>query len=435
MSIVAIVGRPNVGKSTLFNRLVGMRQAIVDQTAGVTRDRHYGTSEWNGRTFSVIDTGGYAVNTDDVFEEEIRKQVHLAIDEADLILFMVDVGTGITDFDQTIADMLRRQKRPVIVVVNKVDTSDKMFDSHQFHALGLGGDLFSISSAQGYGTGDMMDKILELLPSEVEAQETEHIPHIAIVGRPNVGKSSLANALLGTDRNIVTPVAGTTRDAIATRYNKFGHDFMLVDTAGLRKKGKVHEDLEFYSVMRAVRAIEHADVCVLMVDASTGIESQDMSILNLIIRNKKGCVLVVNKWDTVVKDTHTMKVYTQQITQRIAPFTDIPIIFTSVTQKQRILDVLQAAAKVYQNRNRKISTSKLNEVMLPEIENFPPPAIKGKYIRIKYVTQLPTPAPSFAFFCNLPQYVREDYKRFLENKLRTHFDFTGSPIQVFIRQK
>ena len=435
MSIVAIVGRPNVGKSTLFNRLVGMRQAIVDQTAGVTRDRHYGTSEWNGRTFSVIDTGGYAVNTDDVFEEEIRKQVHLAIDEADLILFMVDVGTGITDFDQTIADMLRRQKRPVIVVVNKVDTSDKMFDSHQFHALGLGGDLFSISSAQGYGTGDMMDKILELLPSEVEAQETEHIPHIAIVGRPNVGKSSLANALLGTDRNIVTPVAGTTRDAIATRYNKFGHDFMLVDTAGLRKKGKVHEDLEFYSVMRAVRAIEHADVCVLMVDASTGIESQDMSILNLIIRNKKGCVLVVNKWDTVVKDTHTMKAYTQQITQRIAPFTDIPIIFTSVTQKQRILDVLQAAAKVYENRNRKISTSKLNEVMLPEIENFPPPAIKGKYIRIKYVTQLPTPAPSFAFFCNLPQYVREDYKRFLENKLRTHFDFTGSPIQVFIRQK
>ena len=435
MSIVAIVGRPNVGKSTLFNRLIGMRQAIVDQTAGVTRDRHYGASEWNGRTFSVIDTGGYAVNTDDVFEEEIRKQVHLAIDEADLILFMVDVGTGITDFDQTIADMLRRQKKPVIVVVNKVDTSEKMFDSHQFHALGLGGDLFSISSAQGYGTGDMMDKILELLPPTDEAQETHPIPHIAIVGRPNVGKSSLANALLGADRNIVTPVAGTTRDAIATRYNKFGHDFMIVDTAGLRKKGKVHEDLEFYSVMRAIRAIEHADVCVLMVDASAGIESQDMSILNLIVRNKKGCVLVVNKWDTVVKDTHTMKAYTQQITKRIAPFTDIPIIFTSVTQKQRILDVLQAAAKVYENRSRKISTSKLNEAMLPEIENFPPPAIKGKYIRIKYITQLPTPAPSFAFFCNLPQYVRDDYKRFLENKLRTHFDFTGCPVQVFIRQK
>jgi len=435
MSIVAIVGRPNVGKSTLFNRLVGMRQAIVDETAGVTRDRHYGTSEWNGRTFSVIDTGGYAVNTDDVFEEEIRKQVHLAIDEADVILFMVEVGTGITDFDQTIANILRRQKKGVIVVVNKVDTSDKIFDSHQFHALGLNSDLFSISSAQGHGTGDLMDKIVELLPPAKEEQGAEHIPHIAIVGRPNVGKSSLTNALLGTERNIVTPVAGTTRDAIATRYQKFGHDFMLVDTAGLRKKGKVQEDLEFYSVMRAIRAIEHADVCVLMIDAATGIESQDMSILNLIIRNKKGCVLVVNKWDTIEKDSHTMKRYTQQITNRIAPFTNLPIIFTSVTQKQRILDVLNAAAKVYENRSRKISTSKLNEVMLPEIENFPPPSLKGKYIRIKYITQLPTPAPSFAFFCNLPQYVRDEYKRFLENKLRAHFDFTGCPIQIFMRQK
>ena len=435
MSIVAIVGRPNVGKSTLFNRLVGMRQAITDETAGVTRDRHYGASEWNGRTFSVIDTGGYAVNTDDIFEEEIRKQVHLAIEEADVILFMVDVGTGITDFDQTIADILRRQKKPVIITVNKVDTSDRMFDSHQFHALGLGSDLFSISSTQGHGTGDLMDKIIELLPPFQEIQEAEHIPHIAIVGRPNVGKSSLTNALLGQERNIVTPVAGTTRDSIATRYNKFGHDFMLIDTAGLRKKGKVHEDLEFYSVMRSVRAIEYADVCVLMIDACVGVESQDMSIFNLIVRNKKGCVLVVNKWDTVVKDTHTMKAYTQLITNRIAPFTDVPVIFTSVTQKQRILEVLNAAANVYENRSRKISTSKLNEVMLPEIENFPPPAIKGKYVRIKYITQLPTPAPSFAFFCNLPQYVRDDYKRFLENKLRAHFTFTGCPIQIFLRQK
>ena len=435
MSIVAIVGRPNVGKSTLFNRLVGMRQAIVDETSGVTRDRHYGASDWNGRTFSVIDTGGYAINTDDIFEEEIRKQVHLAIDEADVILFMVDVGTGITDFDQIIADILRRQKKPVIVTVNKVDTSDRMFDSHQFHALGLGSDLFCISSAQGHGTGDLMDKILDLLPPARAEQEEAHIPHIAIVGRPNVGKSSLTNALLGEERNIVTPVAGTTRDSIATRYNKFGHDFMLVDTAGLRKKGKVQEDLEFYSVMRAIRAIEHADVCVLMVDALVGVESQDMNIYQLIIRNKKGCVLVVNKWDAIAKDTHTMKAFTQVITNRIAPFTDVPIIFTSVTQKQRILDVLHAAAKVYKNRSRKISTSKLNEVMLPEIENNPPPAIKGKYVKIKYITQLPTPSPSFAFFCNLPQYVREDYKRFLENKLRAHFDFTGCPIQIFMRQK
>ena len=435
MSIVAIVGRPNVGKSTLFNRLVGMRQAIVDEASGVTRDRHYGTSEWNGRTFSVIDTGGYAHHTDDVFEEEIRKQVHLAIDEADVILFMVDVGSGITDFDETIAHLLRRQEKPVITVVNKVDTSERMFDSHQFHALGLGGDLFSISSAQGHGTGDLMDKIVALLPPAEEAPEEQNIPHIAIVGRPNVGKSSLTNALLGKERNIVTPVAGTTRDSIATRYNKFGHDFMLIDTAGLRKKSKVHEDLEFYSVMRAIRAIEHADVCVLMIDAAVGIESQDMSILNLILRNKKGCVIVVNKWDTVPKESNTLKEYTKLITNRIAPFTDVPVIFTSVTQKQRILEVLNAAARVHANRSRKISTSTLNEVMLPEIENFPPPSIKGKYIRIKYLTQLPTPVPSFAFFCNLPQYVRDDYKRFLENKLRAHFDFTGCPMQVFIRQK
>ena len=436
MSIIAIVGRPNVGKSTLFNRLVGMRQAIVDEIAGVTRDRHYGSSDWNGRSFSVIDTGGYALNTDDVFEEEIRKQVHLAIDESDIILFMVDVGTGITDFDESVADILRRQKKPVLVVVNKVDTSDKMYDSHQFHALGLG-ELFCISSAQGSGTGDLLDKVVALLPPEEQPSEEERtLPHIAIVGRPNVGKSSLTNALLGTERNIVTPVAGTTRDSIATYYNKFGHEFMLVDTAGLRKKGKVHEDLEFYSVMRSIRAIENSDVCVLMIDAAVGVEAQDLSIFNLIIRNKKGCVLVINKWDTVPdKDSNTMKKFTQHIMQRIAPFNDIPIIFTSVTQKQRILDVLDAVAKVHENRSRKVTTSKLNDAMLPEIENFPPPAIKGKYIRIKYITQVPSPSPSFIFFCNLPQYVRTDYKRFLENKLRSHFDFTGAPIQVFIRQK
>jgi ribosome-associated GTPase EngA len=436
MSILAIVGRPNVGKSTLFNRLVGMRQAIVDEVAGVTRDRHYGNSDWNGRNFSVIDTGGYALNTDDVFEEEIRKQVHLAIDEADIILFMVDVGTGITDFDESVADILRRQKKPVLVVVNKVDTSDKMYDSHQFHALGLG-ELFCISSAQGSGTGDLLDKVVALLPAEEQpSEEGKTLPHIAVVGRPNVGKSSLTNALLGSERNIVTPVAGTTRDAISTYYNKFGHEFMLVDTAGLRKKGKVHEDLEFYSVMRSIRAIENSDVCVLMIDAVVGVEAQDLSIFNLIVRNKKGCVLVVNKWDTVPnKNSNTMKEFTQHIMQRIAPFNDIPIIFTSVTQKQRILDVLDAAAKVHENRSRKIATSKLNDAMLPEIENFPPPAIKGKYIKIKYITQVPSPSPSFVFFCNLPQYVRTDYKRFLENKLRSHFEFTGAPIQVFIRQK
>ncbi len=435
MSIVAIVGRPNVGKSTLFNRLVGMRQAIVDEIAGVTRDRHYGQCEWNGKSFSVIDTGGFSINSEDVFEEEIRKQVMLAIDEADVILFLCEVGTGITDYDMEVAGILRRTKKPVLMVANKVDTGDRMFDIHVFNSLGLG-EPWAISSASGSGTGDLLDKVLELLPAEEETVEEEVIPRITIVGKPNVGKSSLTNALLGEERNIVTPVAGTTRDSISTKYNKFGHEFILVDTAGLRKKNRVKEDLEFYSVMRSVRAIENSDVCILMMDAQTGVEAQDMAIFNLIIKNKKGCVIVINKWDAVEgKDSNTMKKMTEVIMQRIAPFNDLPIIFTSVINKQRILDVLDAAQVVYNNRSKRVSTSKLNEIMLEEISNYPPPAIKGKFVKIKYITQLPSPTPSFAFFCNLPQYIRDDYKRFLENKLRKHFDFNGVPIQIYLRQK
>lgn len=434
MSIVAIVGRPNVGKSTLFNRLVGKRQAIVDQTAGVTRDRHYGKTDWNGREFSLIDTGGYADNTDDIFEEQIRKQVMLAIEESDAVIFVVDVQTGITDYDQSIARILRRSEKPVLVAVNKVDHGGKIFDSFEFHALGLG-DPVSIAAVSGSGTGDLLDKVLEMLPQEGSAEEEHEIPHIAIVGRPNVGKSSLTNAFLGEERNIVTPLAGTTRDAITTRYNKYGHDFMLIDTAGLRKKTKTKEDLEFYSSMRAVRAIEYSDVCILMLDATLGVESQDMNIFQLIIRNKKGCVIVVNKWDLVEKVTNTLKEHEKNIRERLAPFNDVPVIFTSVVKKQRIMNVLDAAAKVFENRSRRIPTSRLNEVILPEIENYPPPAYKGKFVKIKYVTQLPTVCPSFAFFCNLPQYVRENYKRFLENKLRSHFDFSGTPLQIYMRQK
>ncbi len=435
MSIVAIVGRPNVGKSTLFNRLVGMRKAIVDETAGVTRDRHYGRCEWNGREFSVIDTGGFAINSDDVFETEIRKQVLLAIEEADVILFLCDVATGITDYDEAVADILRRTNKSVLLVANKVDTGDKLFDTHIFNALGLG-EPWAIASASGSGTGDLLDKVLELLPEKEIVQDERNIPYITIVGKPNVGKSSLTNALLGEERNIVTPVAGTTRDSVSTYYNKFGHEFMLVDTAGLRKKTKVKEDLEFYSVMRSVRSIESSDVCILMLDAQSGVEAQDMSIFNLIIRNKKGCVLVVNKWDTIEnKGPNTMKEMTKEIMQKIAPFNDIPIIFTSVINKQRILDVLNAAAKVYENRSRKIQTSRLNEVMLAEIQNYPPPSVKGKYVKIKYITQLPSPSPAFAFFCNLPQYIRDDYKRYLENRIRKNFDFNGVPIQIFLRQK
>ena len=435
MSLVAIVGRPNVGKSTLFNRLVGMRQAIVDETAGVTRDRHYGKCEWCGTEFSVVDTGGYTSGSDDIFEEEIRKQVVTAIEESDLVLFMTEAATGITDYDAEIADLLRRSRKPVVLAVNKVDSGEKMYDSYQFYSLGLG-EVWSISAANGGGTGDLLDEIVRRLPPDAAAED-EHpgVPRIAIVGRPNVGKSSLTNALLGTDRNIVTPHAGTTRDSISSYYNKFGHEFVLVDTAGMRKKGKVHEDLEFYSVMRAIRAIEHSDVCILMIDAQTGLEAQDMNILNLIEKNRKGCILVVNKWDTLEKSSNTLKEYTESLKARLAPFNDIPIIFTSVIKKQRIMDVLDAAAMVYGNYSKKIPTSVLNEVMLPEIENYPPPAWKGKYVKIKYITQLPSKSPAFAFFCNLPQYVKDPYKRFLENRLREKFGFTGCPVRIFMRQK
>ena len=437
MSLVAIVGRPNVGKSTLFNRLVGMRQAIVDDTAGVTRDRHYGKCDWCGTEFSVVDTGGYTTNSDDVFETAIRRQVEIAIEESDVVLFMVEAATGITDYDAEIADILRRSKKPVVLCVNKVDTGEKVFDTYQFYALGLG-EIYSISAANGSGTGDLLDEIVRVLPPEdPDAPEYDRpdLPHIAIVGKPNVGKSSLTNALLGEERNIVTPVAGTTRDSISTYYNKFGHEFMLVDTAGMRRKTKVREDLEFYSVMRSIRAIEHADVCVLMIDATSGMEAQDMSIFNLIQRNRKACVLVVNKWDLFIKDQNTMREYADALRARIAPFTDVPIIFTSVTKKQRILDVLDAIAKVYDNYSQKIPTARLNEALLPIIEETPPPAWKGKYVKIKYITQLPTRFPSFAFFCNLPQYVKDPYKRFLENQLRQCFDFNGCPLQIFIRQK
>ena len=435
MALVAIVGRPNVGKSTLFNRLVGMRQAIVDETAGVTRDRHYGKCDWCGTEFSVVDTGGYTSNSDDVFEEAIRRQVAIAIEEADVILFMCEAQTGITDYDAEIADLLRRSRKPVVLCVNKVDSGEKMYDAFDFYGLGLG-EVWTISAANGSGTGDLLDEIVRVLPKDA-APEDDHadIPHIAIVGRPNVGKSSLTNALLGEERNIVTPVAGTTRDSISTYYNKFGHEFMIVDTAGMRRRGKVTEDLEFYSVLRAMRTIEHSDVCILMIDATLGMEAQDMNIFNIIQKNRKGCVLVVNKWDLFEKESNTMRDYIEALKARLAPFDDIPIVFTSVLNKQRILDVLNAAAHVAENMSRRIPTSELNDAMLPEIENYPPPAWKGKYIKIKYVTQLPTRTPQFAFFCNLPQWVKDPYKRFLENKLREHFDFTGCPIQVYARAK
>ena len=434
MSLVAIVGRPNVGKSTLFNRLVGQRQAIVDSTAGTTRDRHYGKTDWNGREFSVIDTGGYTVNSEDIFEDEIRRQVLLAIDEADVILFLVEVSTGVTDLDQMMADILRRTDKRVILVCNKVDNNDLVYSSHEFYSLGLG-EPYCISSMSGSGTGDLMDEILAALPEDSRPLYEEELPRITIVGRPNVGKSSLTNALLGHERNIVTDIAGTTRDSIHTRYNKYGMDFYLVDTAGMRKKGKVTEDLEFYSVMRSIRAIENSDVCILMLDAQQGIESQDLNIHNLIVRNRKGCVIVVNKWDLVEKDSNTMKEWREFLMSKLAPFNDIPIIFTSVINKQRIMDVLQTAVRVYESRRRRIPTSELNEFILPIIENTPPPATKGKYIKIKYVTQLPTPTPQFAFFVNLPQYIREHYRRFLENKMREQWDFSGVPIQIYFRAK
>ena len=434
MSLVAIVGRPNVGKSTLFNRLVGQRQAIVDATAGTTRDRHYGKTDWNGKEFSVIDTGGYAVNSDDLFEEDIRRQVMLAIDEADLILFMVEVGTGITDLDMMMANVLRRSGKPVIVVCNKVDNYDLIYLSHEFHSLGLGAP-YCISSMSGSGTGDLMDAILAALPEDTQAEQQDDLPRITIVGRPNVGKSSMTNALLGEERNIVTDIAGTTRDSIHTRYNKYGMDFYLVDTAGMRKKGREMEDLEFYSVMRSIRAIENSDVCILMLDAQQGLESQDLNIHNLIVRNRKGCVIVVNKWDLVEKESNTMKEWRAFLAKKLAPFNDIPIVFASALNKQRILEVLQQAIRVYNSRRRRIPTSELNDYILPIIEAYPPASTKGKYIRIKYAMQLPTPTPQFAFFVNLPQYIKEPYRRFLENKIREQWDFSGVPMQLYFRAK
>lgn len=479
--IVAIVGRPNVGKSTLFNRLVGQRKAIVDAAEGTTRDRHYGTSDWNGVNFTLVDTGGFTVNSDDIFEREIVRQVRIAIDEADAIIFMVDVETGTTDLDLTMAQLLRKQSKPVSLVANKVDNNKRHTDAYEFYGLGLG-DPFTVSSITGSGTGDLLDKVIEdmggseklcaeqeqefvskkeiekIIVTEIDEEGQEHqveqevevyneddseeevkaprIPRIAIVGRPNVGKSSITNALMGSERNIVTAIAGTTRDSIDSYYNKFGMEFCLVDTAGVRKKTKVHEDLEFYSVLRSIRSIEQCDVAILMVDASVGVDSQDMNIFHLIVKNKKGCVVVVNKWDLYPnKETNSARDYAKSIKDKLAPFNDVPIVFTSVHEKQRIFDVAKKAMDVYTNRKRRISTSVLNDFILPIIEKTPPPAIKGKYIKIKYATMLPTITPSFAFFVNLPQYLRDPYRRFLENRIREKWDYNGCPIQIYFRQK
>ncbi len=432
-NMIAIVGRPNVGKSTLFNRLVGMRQAIVDEFSGVTRDRHYGKSEWNGKPFSVIDTGGYIKGSDDIFEDEIRKQVILAIEESDVILFVVDVIEGLHGLDEEVAKVLRKSDKPVYLVANKADNHAQSLEATEFYALGLG-DIHSISAINGSGTGELLDQVVTHLEHEEEEEESD-LPRIAVVGRPNAGKSSLINALLGNERNIVTDIAGTTRDSIDTRFNAFGFDFNLVDTAGVRKKSKVHEDLEFYSVMRSIRTIEHADVCILMVDAEAGFSVQDLNLFGLIQKNKKAVVICMNKWDLVEKDTNTAKKIEDQIRERISPFKDVEIIFTSVPNKTRLLKVLEGAIRAYENQKQKIKTSELNDFFLPLIGAYPPPSTKGKYIKIKYVSQLPTPYPSFAFFANLPQYVKEPYKRFLENKLREKWNFMGTPILVHIRKK
>ena len=436
-NIVAIVGRPNVGKSTLFNRLTQTRHAIVSEEAGTTRDRQYGKCEWGQREFSVIDTGGWVVGSDDIFEEEIRKQVTLATDEADVILFLVDIQNGITDLDSQVADILRRQnEKPVIVVSNKADSNELIYNAAEFYALGLG-EPMCISALTGSGTGDLLDAIVSRLPGDRQSEDDDNLPRIAIVGRPNVGKSSLTNALIGEERNIVTDIAGTTRDSIHTRYNKFGFDFYLVDTAGIRKKNKVSEDLEFYSVMRSIRAIENSDVCILLIDAERGIEAQDMNIFQLIQRNEKSLVVFVNKWDTVEEKTNqTIKAFESAIRERMAPWTDFNIVFGSAVTQQHIFRALERAKDAYVNRKRKISTSKLNEVLLPLIEAYPPPSIKGKFIKIKYCSQVPdTKVPTFIFYANLPQYVKEPYYRFLENKIRANWDFTGTPIRVFVRQK
>lgn len=435
-NLVAIVGRPNVGKSTLFNRLTKTRQAIVSDTAGTTRDRQYGKCDWNGKEFSVVDTGGWVVKSDDIFEEEIRKQVLIATEEADLILFLVDITTGVTDWDTDVAAILRRTKLPVILVANKTDNNDLLYNAAEFYKLGLG-DPTCISSATGSGTGDLLDDVVAKLKDNGGEILEEGIPRFAVVGRPNAGKSSIINAFIGEDRNIVTDIAGTTRDSIYTRYDKFGFDFYLVDTAGIRRKNKVTEDLEFYSVMRSIRAIEHSDVCILMIDATRGIEAQDMNIFQIIQKNNKSLVVVVNKWDLVEnKDQKVMDTFENAIRNRMAPFTDFPIIFASAVTKQRIFKVLEIAKEVYQSRKIHIGTSKLNETMLPLIEAYPPPSIKGKYIKIKYCTQLPnTQIPSFVFYANLPQYIKEPYRRFLENKIRSNWKLTGSPMNIFIRQK
>ncbi len=454
-NIIAIVGRPNVGKSTLFNRLCGGREAIVDPTSGVTRDRHYGHGDWNGKMYSVIDTGGYVDQSGDVFEEEIKKQVRLAIDESDVILFMVDAKEGLTAMDEDVAKMLRRSKKRVILVVNKVDSYKMIDDVHEFHKLGLG-EIFSIASTSGSGTGDLMDEVVGVFPVEIETHRDvslsqpddgslqqpgndsailDNLPKIAIVGRPNAGKSSLVNMLLGVDRNIVTPIPGTTRDSIHTHYQYFGLDFNLIDTAGIRKKAKVTENIEFYSVMRAIRSIESSDVCILMVDAERGFEAQDLNIFSLIEKNHKGVVILVNKWDLVEKVTNTHKEFEEAILEQIKPFSDVPVIFTSVITKQRIFKAVETAIQVFKNRSKKISTSALNDYILPIIQNMPPPVTKGKYVRIKYAMQLPTAFPSFAFFCNHPQYLKESYTRFIENKLREKFDFNGVPMEIYFRQK
>jgi GTP-binding protein len=431
--IVAIVGRPNVGKSTLFNRLTESREAIVDEISGVTRDRNYGLCTWNGITFSVIDTGGYVKNSEDIFEEEINKQVHFAIDEADIILFMVDVTCSVHELDSSVADLLRKTGKKVILIVNKVDNNERLLDAAEFYRLGLG-DYFPLSSITGSGTGELLDYVVKNLP-EQPVEMIPEIPRVAIVGRPNVGKSSLVNSLLGEDRNIVTPVPGTTRDSIYTRYRKFRHDFMLVDTAGLRKKGKVSEDIEFYSVMRAIRTIENSDICLLMIDATRGIEAQDLNIVSLIHKNNKGMIILVNKWDLIKKENNTAHLFEKEIKSNTAPFTDFPVLFISATNKQRIHKILDTVGLVNENRNRKIPTSELNDILLEMVRNNPPPALKGKHIKIKYVTQLPVYTPAFAFFCNLPQYVKEPYKRYLENRMREKFDFSGVPVRIFFRKK
>jgi len=432
-NIVAIVGRPNVGKSTLFNRLIKRREAIVDAVSGVTRDRHYGKSDWNGQEFSLIDTGGYIVGSDDVFESEIDKQVELAIDEADAIVFMVDVETGITGMDEDVAKLLRKVKKPVFLVVNKVDNSKREQDAVEFYNLGLG-NYYTIASVNGSGTGDLLDALVESLPNE-NNQISSELPRFAVVGRPNAGKSSFINTLIGEDRYIVTDIAGTTRDSIDTKYNRYGFEFNLVDTAGIRRKSKVKEDLEFYSVMRSVRAIENSDVCLLIVDAQRGFDGQVQNIFWLAQRNNKGIVILVNKWDLLDKETNTTKDFENYIKKQIEPFVDVPIVFISTLKKQRIFKAIEIAVKVYKSRSKRIKTSKLNEDLLPIIQKNPPPALKGKYVKIKYITQLPTAQPQFVFFCNLPQYVKEPYKRFLENKLRSIYDFSGVPITIFMRKK